>query len=146
VAVRLRSLVTGNLEVVELFRPPASLYINEEGKLHDLPLNERATVITWTHNSAFRGRDLILGDAFIVGPVDDEGNDLTVPNELVELLFNTSSYRMEVQTHGTRTWSGNQLTWDNCSRRICTPSIWPSAGVACRKCGWLRRGSYSARP
>jgi len=48
-----------------------------------LPLNQRATVITWAHNSAFRGYDLILGDAFIVGPVDGNGDDLTVPHELV---------------------------------------------------------------
>ncbi len=108
-----RELVGGNLEVVELFRPSASLYINEEGKLNDLPLNQRATVITWAHNSAFRGYDLILGDAFIVGPVDGNGDDLTVPHELVKLLFDTSSYRIEIKTAGSSQWSGNQLVWEN---------------------------------
>jgi uncharacterized protein DUF3846 len=108
-----RRLVGGNLEVVELFRPPASLYINEEGKLNDLPLNQRATVITWVHNSAFRGYDLILGDAFIVGPVDGNGDDLTVPQELVTLLFDTPGYRVEVKTAGDSEWFGNQLIWGN---------------------------------
>ena len=108
-----RELVGVNLEVVELFRPSASLYIDEEGKLNDLPLNQRATVITWVHNSAFRGHDLILGDAFIVGAVDGNGDDLTVPQELVELLFDTSSYRIEVQTVGSSQWSRNQLRWDD---------------------------------
>jgi len=121
-----RELVGGNLEVVELFRPSASLYINDEGKLNHLPLNQRATVITWAHNSAFRGYDLILGDAFIVGPVDGNGDDLTVPHELVKLLFDTSSYRIEIKTAGSSQWSGNQGTTG--LRRTSTPSIWPSAG------------------
>ena len=38
-----------------------------EGKLDDLPLNQRATVIAWAHNSAFRGYDVIVGNTFIVG-------------------------------------------------------------------------------
>lgn len=108
-----RGLVGGNLEVVELSRPSASLYINEEGKLDELPLNQRATVLTWTHNSAFRGRDLILGDAFIVGPVDRRGDDLTVPDELVQLLFHTDRYRVEVQVRGEKAWQGGALAFDD---------------------------------
>jgi hypothetical protein len=50
------------------------------------------------HNRAFRGYDLILGDAFIVGPVDGNGDDLTVPHELATLLLDTPSYRIEVKT------------------------------------------------
>ncbi|MCA1601265.1 MAG: DUF3846 domain-containing protein [Acidobacteria bacterium] len=106
-------LVDGHLEVVDLFRPSASLYINEEGKLNDLPLNQRATVITWVHNSDFCGQHLILGDAFIVGPIDDNGDDLTVPEELVKLLFETPSYRVAVKTTGSSQWNGDQLRWDN---------------------------------
>lgn len=51
-----RELVGGNLEVVELFRPSASLYINEEGKLNDLPLNQRVPRCTARPRRTTRSR------------------------------------------------------------------------------------------
>jgi small nuclear ribonucleoprotein (snRNP)-like protein len=108
-----RRLVGGNLEVINLERPMASLYLNEEGKLIELPLNPRATVLLWAHNSAFRGEDIIVGDAFIVGPPDRRGDDTTAPDELVQLLFHTERYRVLVRTQGDKEFYGNLRTFDS---------------------------------
>jgi Domain of unknown function (DUF3846) len=100
-----RQLVGGHLEVISLDRPPASLYFNEEGKLLDLPVNIRATTILWAHNSAFRSEDAIMGPAFIVGPVDRHGDDQTAPLDLINLLFHTTRYRVQVQAQNSTSWN-----------------------------------------
>ena len=108
-----RYLVGGNLEVVSLDLPPASLYVNEEGKLKGLPINHRATSVLWMHSPVFRDKDIIAGDAFIVGPVDEHGNDLSAPPELQALLLDTSSYCAEVKTYGDERWYTNRLVFDS---------------------------------
>jgi hypothetical protein len=108
-----RQLVGGNLEVLNLDRPPASLYFNDEGKLLEFPVNARATVLLWAHNSTFRGHDVIAGPAFIVGPPDHDADDTTVPDDLVHLLFHTKRYRVQMWTSSEPRWdSDNQVFTD----------------------------------
>jgi hypothetical protein len=99
-------LVGGYIEVIRLERPTAVLYVNEDGRLLELPANRRATVLLWVHNRAFRGHDVILGDAFILGPPDDNGNATTAPQELVNLLFHTERYRVLIQNQGEEQFYG----------------------------------------
>ncbi|MBB4910537.1 DUF3846 domain-containing protein [Actinophytocola algeriensis] len=106
-----RQLVGGHLELVHFVRPPAGMYINDEGKLDGLPLNHRATALLWAHNSAFRNRDVIVGPAFVVGPADRRGDDTSAPTDLVELLFSTERYRAQVQTGDSSNWYGNELVF-----------------------------------
>src|SRR5207248_1708151 len=103
-----RQLVGGSIEVITLERPQSSMYLNDEGKLMELPLNQRATTLLWVHNSAFRGQDVIVGPTFVVGPPDREGDDQTAPTDLVDLLFHTSLYRVDVQMWGDQRWHGNE--------------------------------------
>ena len=106
--------VTGGLiELVGLDNPPSSLYFNEEGKLLELPMNRRATLLLWMHNPAFRMRDVIVGDALMVGSVDSEGYDTSVPDELAKMLFEAKRFRPEVQVYGEDAWHGNQRRFDN---------------------------------
>jgi len=109
-----RQLVGGHLEVINLDRPPASLYFNEEGKLLELPVNIRATTILWAHHSAFRGKDAIMGPALIVGPVDRHGDDQTAPPDLIDLLFHTTRYRVQVQTQDDNSWRSNGRVFTDC--------------------------------
>jgi Domain of unknown function (DUF3846) len=95
----------GPFEVANLERPEASLYFDEEGKRKDFPVNARATTLLWAHNGAFRGRDMIVGPAFIVGPVNRHGDDRTVPDDLVDLLLHTKRYRVQVQTESDTRWN-----------------------------------------
>jgi uncharacterized protein DUF3846 len=102
-----RRLVNGSLEVINLDRPAASLYFNGEGKFVGFPVNARATTLLWAHNSAFRGRDVIVGPAFIVGPVNRLGDDKTVPQDLIDLLLHTKRYRVQVMIDDSGRWSSN---------------------------------------
>jgi hypothetical protein len=99
-----RRLVDGHLEVISLDRPPASLYLNEEGKLLALPVNPRATALLWMQNTAFRGRDVVAGPAFIVGPADRDGYDRSTPQDLIDLLFDTKRYRVQVKAEAVDQW------------------------------------------
>lgn len=108
-----RLVGNGPIEMLNLDRPAASLYLNESGKNRGLAFNPRATSLVWVHNSLMRGRDVIVGPAFIVGPVNRLGDDKTVPDDLVNLLFKTKRYRVEVQTVNDSSWNGNGLAFDN---------------------------------
>jgi hypothetical protein len=103
----------GPFEVANLERPEASLYFDEEGKRKNFPVNARATTLLWAHNSAFRGRDAIVGQAFIVGPVNRHGDDRTAPEDLVALLLHTKRYRVQVQTEGDTRWNGDAEVFTN---------------------------------
>jgi hypothetical protein len=106
-----RQIVGGNLEVTTLVSPPASLYVNEEGKLNGLAFNHRATALLWVHNSAYRDRDVLVGPAFILGPPDRRGDDTSAPEYLVELLFDTERYRVQAQTAGSRSWRDHEAVY-----------------------------------
>jgi Domain of unknown function (DUF3846) len=102
-----RAIVGGPLQVLNLDRPPASIYLNDEGKLDGLPVNDRATALLWVHNAAFRGRDVICGTAFVVGVPDQHGDDTRVHEDLVELLFRTRRFCVQMWTRGGRQWSSD---------------------------------------
>jgi hypothetical protein len=108
-----RQIVGGHLEALDLNHPFASMYFNEEGKLNRLQFNRRATTIMWMHNSVFRGQDVIVGTAFLVGPPDRNGDDMSVPVDLIDLLLHTKRYRVQFQARNSREWSGdNQVFTD----------------------------------
>jgi len=71
----LQKAVGGYIEAVEVTEDGHTLYLNDEGKMNGLPVNETATRMTRGILSPF---DLIMGDAVLVGPVDDEGESTTV--------------------------------------------------------------------
>jgi hypothetical protein len=108
-----QQLVGGLIQPVALEQPVMQLYCNEEGKLHDLPINRRATLLLWAHNPAFREQDLIVGDAFLVGQLDQRGLDTNVPDEFVSLLFEGSSLRVDIQQQGEQEWRQGRLRFDN---------------------------------
>lgn len=59
---------------IELVPNPqgVTVYCNEEGKIHGLPPNHRATALfgEWLHSW-----DVIAGSVIVVGPPDEEGYD-----------------------------------------------------------------------
>lgn len=106
--------VGGSFQPVELKTFGADIYVNEEGKVNELPLNRRATLMLWVIERAWRNEDTLVGDAVIIGSPDDEGDTQDVPGELVTLLMNTEIYKYEVETiEREGKWYGNQRTFDN---------------------------------
>jgi hypothetical protein len=107
-----QALVGGSVEAIPLGQPPARLYCNEEGKLIDLPVNRRATMLLWMHNRAFRGQDAIVGDVFLVGDTK-RSLDTSVPDEYVKLLFEPHTFSVDVRQQGNEQWSRNRPRFDD---------------------------------
>lgn len=74
----LGALVGGFIETVGTRAIAASMYVNEEGKIHGLARNDRATLVA-NLSQSIRSTDYIAGDAGLLGLYDDEGNDTDLP-------------------------------------------------------------------
>lgn len=58
-------------------------YLNEEGKVHDLPRNDRATIAWEALGFVGLPGDYCAGWAFFCGPPDEEGGDTDVTAEVL---------------------------------------------------------------
>lgn len=74
----LRDAVGGYIEAVTM--PDSILWVNEEGKIHGLPVNTRATAYFQQH---FGPCDIIVGNAVITGREDDLGNCSTLDPKIM---------------------------------------------------------------
>lgn len=106
-----QQIIGGNLQIIGLDRPPAAMYLNEEGKFYQLRVNHRATALAWLHNPDFRGSDVIVGPTLVVGPADRHGNDTSVPEELVGLLTNAEQCHVQTRTEDEPWWSSDDQTF-----------------------------------
>lgn len=70
----LRQAVGGYIEVVYLNN--LLMWVNEEGKIHNLPPNPIATLMMLEKGI----RDIIAGDVIITGPADSEGYCTGIPD------------------------------------------------------------------
>lgn len=108
----MQQYVGGYIERVDGFRPDCMFIFNEEGKVHNLPLNRRGTLALWCHHSEFMNRDVLVGDVLILGPADEDTGEMSgAPDELIELFFNTPVYRYMVKTINENGWHGNGVTF-----------------------------------
>lgn len=81
-------MAVGGLIEAKTLESGYTLFMNEEGKLHNLPINERATEIWLANFPNFP--DVIVGDVVIAGGTDEEGEqlglDANYANQLLELF------------------------------------------------------------
>lgn len=75
--------VQGLIQLLMHGADACSVYVNEEGKIHNLPQNNRASM--FMHRDDL-GWPLIVGDILIVGLDDGNGNDTDVPTEVLKLF------------------------------------------------------------
>lgn len=82
--------VGGYIEVlnVTIAGHPCSIFLNEEGKLIDLPINSlmMQLIIDSDKLSLFPG-DYLAGDILVLGGVDGGGNTLSLDPEAMEVLM-----------------------------------------------------------
>lgn len=121
--------VEGWFQCIDIEEPAATFFVNEEGKVHDLPLNRRATLMWWVHSPAARRADAFMGNVILLGRPDEDGDTQDVPSELVKLLLKTEIYRYEVETiEKLGKWYGNQATYDNyfeaCNAALALQERW----------------------
>lgn len=84
----LKKAIGGWLEAAP-FPPRYSAFINEEGKMLNLPVNMLATHLCNTLGLGLHPGDRINGTMVILGPVDDEGNKTSLPQETIDLINRT---------------------------------------------------------
>lgn len=99
----MQALVDGLIQGIDLGDPSARLYCNQEGKGMGLPPNRRATLLLWVHNPAFRFKDIIVGDAFVVGP-EKRSSDSSIPDKYVQTLLEATIFHVELQGPGSDNW------------------------------------------
>jgi len=74
----MREKVDGYIELVRL--KMADMYINENGKLDNLPVNSRATQLAWI-DQAVGVDDFIVGNAILFGLADERGDETSITPE-----------------------------------------------------------------
>lgn len=82
----LQEAVGGWIEAVDT-GANGTMWVNEEGKLMNLPINKRATYLWWTLVPAARGRDMLCGDVVVTGGIDHTGNTTSTSKLVTDLLF-----------------------------------------------------------
>jgi hypothetical protein len=79
---KMKNFIGGWAEAVGL-KNLGHMYVNEDGKRLDLPINHMATAVY----SAFTGiSDIIVGNVMIFGMPDDEGQETSVSEELISIF------------------------------------------------------------
>jgi len=109
-----QAAVGGYIEPVSIERPRMTIFANEEGKVQLLPINRRATYLWWLHSPSVRGHDILVGDVALIGSRGGAGSTTSLPDDFIELLLETASYKIEVRTADEpKSWYSNQREFDN---------------------------------
>lgn len=84
----LQQRVGGWIEAVAVAGNPAdvTLWVNEEGKLIGLPVNELGTQLWYLLSPQMDGLDVLCGPVVVTGGCDSEGNTLSIPDGLKAVL------------------------------------------------------------
>lgn len=105
-----QTAVGGMVDWIDLVTPPLTLFTNLEGKLRGLPINRRATSMWWAHKEIAYGQDIVVGDAVLTGPADTEGFCTSIPEDLWDLLRQTT-FLIEINKPGDPNWYTNGQTF-----------------------------------
>lgn len=79
--------VGGWIELINFGTTGHFAYLNEEGKLENLPPNILATHLCAKYGVGLALTDYICGTLLVVGPPDSEGNDTSISPELAQELL-----------------------------------------------------------
>lgn len=95
----LQELVAGDIQSVTLERYAMTMYVNENGKLENLPANHRATVLVhWAE--AVRYDDIVHGDVVLTGPLDEAGEDTPIVDNHKWWLYRFDEEQTAAAAHG----------------------------------------------
>lgn len=85
----LQGKVGGYIEAAYSADMETTFFCNEEGKLtSDWPerINHRATALWWALNEAMRQQDVLVGTVVITGGADANGDTLSAPKRITDIL------------------------------------------------------------
>lgn len=99
---KMREIVGGWFGASEGREVPVTFWYHDEGKIFDLPQNDRATMMWWASDRRFLNFDYLAGDVLITGMADDEGRTLGCPDDFLDLVLKTDGCGFRVKA-GERT-------------------------------------------
>ncbi|ASR87150.1 hypothetical protein J4T94_gp066 [Mycobacterium phage Krypton555] len=70
----------------EQYMADVTFFCNEEGKLRNQPVNVKATALWWSLNADARGVDHLRGVVVVTGGADGNGDTLSVPAKVIEMV------------------------------------------------------------
>jgi hypothetical protein len=79
----LQASVDGYFECVTLRHLGIDMWVNEDGKIKQLPLNYIASAM---FQGSFGNTDAIVGDVILTGLADSEGNTLGLSDEQIQTI------------------------------------------------------------
>lgn len=91
-----QTAVGGPIEAIDLQDLGVTMFINEVGRLENLPYNARAMFLWWWFVPAVRQKEPLLGDVVIVGLPDSEGNSQDVPEDARRLILSERELELVV--------------------------------------------------
>lgn len=106
-----QSAVGGWIEAVDLPGLGATVYVNEEGLLRQLPLNGRASFLWWYHVPAVRQNAMLVGDAVVIGLPDHSGNNTDLPLQVRDQLLTAVPHVIELRLNGQPGWHRTQAIY-----------------------------------
>jgi hypothetical protein len=93
----LQDAVGGFIEAVYSNTGDTTLWINEEGKLHNMSVNWVATALWWNLDPAARGADILVGPVVVTGGIDEEGYTRSISSEGQGALSCTLEFEFAAQ-------------------------------------------------
>lgn len=79
-----QAIVNGLIQPLDIDAVEATVWCNEEGHPLGLPFNRRATQYLYEHAPEHRGFNVLMGDCYLTGLPDEDGNPQSVPESVVE--------------------------------------------------------------
>ena len=95
-----QAAVGGWIEGVYMDPPGLMAYVNENGIAERLEFNSRASSLWWLHVPQARQANGLVGDVVVVGPPDDDGDDLDLPGELLGRFTSSEPFAVLMQVDG----------------------------------------------
>lgn len=86
---RLQALIGGWVEAVSSSDGRVTFWVNEEGKIKGLPVNELATAFWWALCPEAVDVDTLCGTVVITGGFGPDGETLGVPDDVAKMIANT---------------------------------------------------------
>ena len=99
-----QSAVGGYIEAIGVGLEGMSFFAHDEAKLIGLEVNRRATLFWWLHMPPARHRDFLSGNVVLVGPTDQDGETLDVPDLVQCQLLMKATYAVEFIGVGATIW------------------------------------------
>jgi hypothetical protein len=109
-----QSAVGGYIELVDIDEHGATMYVDEEGLLRQLPFNPRAPFFWWFWQPGAKNTAMLVGDAVLIGAPDEDGDTTDIPEVLVQVLLHEGKFRVEVKVTDDPSWHRNDLEIEDC--------------------------------